>query len=125
MKNSKKKDIFLNIITPLFLGVFIYQLKTIINIPALIKDHFADGLWAYAFISSILIIWDRKINTRWILTTFIFAFCFELLQYFHTIPGTGDVYDVITYFIFFTGALMFNHFFKTKFPAKTLNNAKR
>ena len=115
MNFFRKTDILISIVIPVILGLPIYLFKDLIYIPTLVKNHLADGLWAYAFISSILIIWDREINWVWVISTFIIAVCYELLQYCHTIPGTGDIYDVVTYFLFFGIALKLNHFFKLKF----------
>ena len=115
MNIFRKTDILISIVIPVILGLPIYLFKDLIYIPTLVKNHLADGLWAYAFISSILIIWDREIKTVWILTTFIISIGFELLQYSHIIPGTGDIYDIITYFLFFGIVLKLNHFFKIKF----------
>ena len=115
MKFNKILDISLNIFLPILLGYSVYILSSFIVVPALIKNHLADGLWAYAFISSILIIWEREINILWICIAFIISCCFELLQFYHQIPGTGDVYDVLSYFLFFIIALKLNQFFKTQF----------
>jgi hypothetical protein len=72
-----------------------------------------DGLWAYAFISGILIIWEREINKPWIALLFFFAICFEIMQYRHVIPGTGDLNDVLTYYTSFVIAIRSNAYFKT------------
>jgi hypothetical protein len=81
-----------------------------ISFPAVIKNYLSDGLWAYAFISCILIIWDRKINPLWILITLFISVLFELLQRFHLLNGTGDVLDIGVYCFFFTVALITNKF---------------
>jgi len=121
MKFSKSPDILLNILLPLLLGVFIYKTGTILFIPMPVRNHLPDGFWAYAFISSILIIWNREINIAWITIVFIISTCFELLQYQHKIPGTGDIADIIVYFVFFTLALLLNPFFKTLIFTQTSN----
>ncbi|HMH23095.1 MAG TPA: hypothetical protein VK563_15025 [Puia sp.] len=74
-----------------------------------------DSLWAYAFISSILILWDREINMAWITLVFLISISFELLQYGHIIPGTGDFTDIVAYLLSFTIALKLNASFKTLF----------
>ncbi|TDW95833.1 hypothetical protein [Dinghuibacter silviterrae] len=113
MKFDRRVDILLNVILPLSLGLFIYWSAQRISIPAVLKNYLPDGCWAYAFISSILIIWDRKVNIRWITPVFLLSACFELLQYRHLIPGTGDVKDVAVYFLFFSIALILNQIFRT------------
>jgi hypothetical protein len=113
MKFGRKSDILLNICLPLALGQFIYWSEKAVIIPTLIKNHLPDGLWAYAFISGILLIWDRVIHTTWIILAFLTAVGYEILQYLHAIPGTGDIKDVITYFAFFNIALLLNNYFKT------------
>jgi hypothetical protein len=115
IKFCKHSDILLNIIAPLLLGILIYFIAGTSPVPALVKNHLADGLWAYAFISSILIIWNRELNPIWILTAFIISVCIELLQWYHTIEGTGDMYDMATYCLFFIISLKLNKFFKTRF----------
>lgn len=114
MKSGKGLDILVNIIAPVAVGCFIYFVTNITKLPAIITSYLADGLWAYAFISTILIIWERQINIIWILIAFMIAVCFEVLQHYHAIAGTGDVYDVITYLLFFIIALLTNSLFKTK-----------
>lgn len=121
MKFSKGLDLLLNIIVPMLLGLSIYLLKSSEFMPAVAKNHLADGLWAYSFMSTILIIWKREINVDWVAVAFIAALGFELLQGLHIIAGTGDIYDIISYFIFFIIALLLNHLFKTKL--KTTTNA--
>jgi hypothetical protein len=74
----------------------------------LLQNHLADGLWAYAFLSCILIIWDRKSNLAWIVLTIVFSILFELFQYWHLVAGTGDLWDVVVYLLFFLLALQIN-----------------
>ena len=79
----------------------------------------ADGLWAYAFISALLITWDREINITWVLIACIVAAAFELLQHNDMIIGTGDVYDIITYYLFFSLSLKLNYLFKSKIKQRS------
>ena len=123
MKFSKKSDILWNICLPLALGLSIYCSARVRFIPALIRNYLPDGLWAYAFMSGILLIWARAVNPFWVIMVFLIAVCFEFLQYLHTIPGTGDIKDVITYFTFFTIALLLNTFFKTSKSKRSLTNS--
>ena len=105
-------DFIINVLFPLIVGVIIYFVSTQKLVPDLIKNFFPDGLWSYAFISTMLIMWDRNINFIWIPLAFVLFFFIELLQYFHTINGTGDVLDILTYLIFGFVALLLNRYFK-------------
>jgi hypothetical protein len=62
MKYSKIYDGFLNVFIPLLAGLLIYRMEQYFRIPALIRYYLPDGLWAYAFGSSMLIVWERKIH---------------------------------------------------------------
>jgi hypothetical protein len=114
MKFSKGADILLNVVIPLIMGMLLYYFNKDLRLPGLVNNHIADGLWAYAFISSLLITWDRELNSLWISIAFIAAACFELLQYNFIIVGTGDIFDVITYYFFFFISLKLNYLFKLK-----------
>jgi hypothetical protein len=118
---SKATDIFLNVVIPLFLGYIFYLLGNEIVVPGMIPNYLPDGLWAYALQSCILIIWNRKINIIWNIAIMLFVVMFELLQYLHFIKGTGDFFDIITYFIFFGIALTANKFFISNIYIKLTN----
>ncbi len=120
MKFGKRADILFNIIIPLLLGIVIYLAGRTISIPSLVRNYLPDGLWAYAFLSAILIIWGREINLTWIAAVFLTSVGFEILQYEHKIAGTGDIQDIITYFIAFSVALRLNTFFKSFYPIQIL-----
>jgi hypothetical protein len=124
MKFGKRSDVFLNIIVPLFLGLLIYWTGKTASIPAPIRNYLPDSLWAYAFISTILIIWDRAINISWIAIVFLAACCFEGLQWVHVIAGTGDIADIVVYFLSFTIALLSNAYFKTLILTQSLSHEK-
>ena len=109
MRNLKLLDSFLNIILPILLGISIYLINSLNKVIILIKNFIPDGLWAYALISTILIIWDREINASWILINFLSFFLFELLQHFKIINGTGDYKDIIVYLLFSFLALFTNN----------------
>jgi hypothetical protein len=112
MKLTRTSDLILNVIFPLLCGILLYAAAHSFEFPALIRNHLADGLWAYAFLSCILIIWNREINGMWIVISFVLVADFELMQYWHVIAGTGDVYDVITCWLFFAISIQLNKFFK-------------
>ncbi|MGC4096122.1 MAG: hypothetical protein QM706_03310 [Nitrospira sp.] len=110
---SKPFDILLNILLPLLAGTLLYCLPAAVQPSIPFHNHLADGLWAYAFLSSILIVWQRIPNRFWIFAVFTSAVLFETLQWLQFFPGTGDIYDVFTYFLFFIIALLINTFFRT------------
>jgi len=61
------------------------------------------GLWLYAFIFTLVLIWGIQLKTNnilWFLTPIIIGVSGELGQYFNIIPGTFDFIDLITCVIF-------------------------
>jgi uncharacterized membrane protein len=94
IKYFKTIDFILHTIVPVILGCIIYITGDAHVLPMLLQNHLADGLWAYAFLSCILIIWDRKSNLAWIVLTIVFSILFELFQYWHLVSGTGYLCDV-------------------------------
>jgi hypothetical protein len=75
----------------------------------------ADGLWAYAFFSCILIIWKRCISAFWIVTIVVVFIAFEYMQLRHIISGTFDYLDIVIYLAFSAFAFFTNNFFKQYF----------
>ena len=117
MKTATLLDIFLNALLPLLTGGLCYlPLFRSTNLP-LLTNHLADALWAYAFMSLLLIVWERKPNVVWMTAPFVIAAGFECLQGRHLIAGTGDVADVAVYFFSFILSLYFNSFFKARLAA--------
>lgn len=105
---------------PLLLGYFVYLLGSYQLLPQLVKNYLPDGLWAYAFISAILIIWNRQLNYVWLFISFLLAACFELLQHYQLLAGTADIADIMTYFLFMGAGLFSNRFFKEKDHTQTI-----
>ena len=101
---KKEFDIIINIILPLLTGTGIYHLTT----EKIIRNYLPDGLWSYAFISCILVIWSRQLNILWILVSGLSIIVFEFLQSIHFLRGTGDIIDLATYIIFGLFALKIN-----------------
>jgi hypothetical protein len=114
MKLTKDFDLALNTAIPLLAGATLYYFKDFIHPVAWVNNHLADFLWAYAFISSVFIIWDREPGYMWIFIPFAVAAVFEVLQYFHLIAGSGDFLDIITYYFSFMIAIAVNKIFTTK-----------
>ncbi len=81
----------------------------------LIKHYLPDGLWAFAAVSAILIIWNRQINWWWVLAMGFLFVGFEYLQHIQWIKGTGDILDILVYFIFGYIAILVNPYFKYSF----------
>jgi hypothetical protein len=95
---------------PLVAGLLIYRTEQYIRIPAVVRYYLPDGLWAYAFGSCMLIVWDRKIKWAWMIAAMAVSIVYEICQYYHLIPGVGELRDVMTYFLFFSLALLSNAF---------------
>ena len=106
--SSALADISLNVLLPIFVGMVFYS----IPVGQLLRNHASDGFWAYALTSSVLITWKRKINFFWLFIVAVLFMLFEFLQYSCIIGGTGDIKDVLVYFIFGVIALSLNNFFK-------------
>jgi len=117
MRISQLTDLFLNVLSPLVLGVVIYWAGNRVPMPMAVRNYLPDGLWAYSLMSAILVIWQRRIVIGWVLAVFALSIGFETLQYFHWIAGTGDLYDILTYFIFFGISLTINSRYEK--PQKT------
>jgi len=106
---TKSIDIVLNIIIPLVIGTVFYFAKS----GTIVRNFLPDGLWAYALTSTVLIIWNRQINIFWLCLTVCLFIAFELLQSINIVSGTGDILDIIVYFLFGLFALLSNNFFKS------------
>lgn len=120
MKITRQTDLLLNVISPLLLGYFIYLLGSYELLPQFLKNYLPDGLWAYAFISAILVIWDRQLNYGWLFISFLLATGFEVLQHYQFVTGTADMADIIIYFLFMGAGLLSNRFFKQKNHTQTV-----
>ena len=106
-----KQDCLLNILLPLLTGILLYFIASQVSLTGFARNQLPDGLWAYALISCLLIIWNRQINIFWISLIFITFLLFEALQHFHFIRGTGDWLDIIIYISFSIITLFTNKFF--------------
>lgn len=106
----KISEILLNVIAPLGLGSIIYfisrekvyftslfSLRTnYLDLPYFIKYNLIDGLWFFALISSILIIWNWTLSNKSLLWVFIATFTAILFELFY---GTFDYIDILAVFI--------------------------
>lgn len=112
MKHIKFLKILFHIVAPLFLGIVIYvfwrgiiffDIEPILNSnpPDWIKYNLQDGLWLYALLSAIIIIWEEKFSLDliiWLFLALLLTILSELMQAYNFIPGTFDFYDLIAYF---------------------------
>ncbi|MEO6453467.1 MAG: hypothetical protein ABIN97_05310 [Ginsengibacter sp.] len=112
MKPRNIIDIGLNILLPIAVGSLIYYWNIKNNLTGYIRNQLPDGLWAYAFVSSILIVWNRQINIYWLLGISVIYVGIEILQYLNIIAGTGDILDVAVYFAFSILGLLTNRIIK-------------
>lgn len=115
MRLLRTIDFLLNVCLPMLIGGSLYFFPINISIFSAIRNQLPDGLWAYALLSCILIVWKREVNVFWTVAVFGAFLAFEWLQHLQIIPGTGDILDVISYVLFGTIALLTNRFFNSTF----------
>jgi hypothetical protein len=106
-------DIAINVFAPLVFGYMVYISP--VHLPGFITGYLADAMWAYAFTSVILIIWQREKQSTWLFASILTGIIYEACQFCHLLPGVGDLFDLLIYFICFVIALRTNNFFKLKF----------
>lgn len=111
MHTKRVLDILLNVGLPLLMGYGVYRWGKALTTHSFVNNYLADGLWAYAFCSALLIVWNRKISKGWLFVGLLTSILFEGLQYLHLLTGTGDLWDVAVYFIFAALALWANRYF--------------
>ena len=111
-------DIFANIFLPVFLGILIYLFPDQFDHIKLIRNQVPDGLWAYAFSSSIFIVWNRQISWIWLVAVVVVCIFCEVLQFAEVIPGVADIWDIAAYFLFLFFSLLTNNFLKPKYTQK-------
>lgn len=101
----------LNVALPVMAGSLLYLLPLTAHSLQFLRNYLPDGLWAYAFFSCILIIWERHINFIWVFIVVLIVATFEWLQSAHIIRGTGDLIDLAVYLAFGGLALSINKYF--------------
>ncbi|MCW3074400.1 MAG: hypothetical protein JWP69_1469 [Flaviaesturariibacter sp.] len=106
----------LTVVVPLLTGASLYLLPP--SSSPVLRNHLADGLWAFAFLSTILIIWDYRLPPVWKVAALALPAAFEGLQLLQLVSGTPDWMDIITYFLFFGLALLTHALFLTALPPK-------
>jgi len=105
-------ELLLNVILPVAGGTAIY-LMPVTN--SLFRNHLPDGLWAYALTYFLMLIWNKQVPSVWLLCLTTLFLLFEGAQYMGWIEGTGDLRDLIVYFLFSGAALLSgSHLFTKK-----------
>lgn len=99
----------IHVCLPVTGGMVTYAFTDTRYVEGFVQNHLADGLWAYAFMSFMLLVWERKLSFFWILVTVLVTLGYEGAQYLQFVQGTGDWWDVITYLLFFSVALLINY----------------
>lgn len=108
-----------HVLLPLIAGTVFYLFDVINGRELPGSAYLPDGLWAYAFCSCLLIVWNRHINILWLSVATLAALLFEILQYIQWIDGTGDPVDVLVYCISGGAALLLNRFLNNRYLHRT------
>lgn len=70
------------------------------DVPDFIVFSLPDGLWIFSYVSFQQYIWKSKITKHslmWILGLPFLAICHEFMQLIDYLPGTFDIFDIISY----------------------------
>jgi hypothetical protein len=100
---KRELEWLLNVLLPFVAGSGIYFTQTINGV---IRNHLPDGLWAYALTYCLLAIWNKRLPFLWILGLQLLFILFEFGQFRGWVGGTGDLRDVIIYFLFSGAAFL-------------------
>ncbi len=116
-QKKKHYKILVHVILPVFLGGGIYGLfrgfhfidpKEYIfplyhvRVSEFVEYNLSDGLWLYALVSAITLIWNGHISayfTGWLFLAIVLTYLTEIFQGLHFIQGTFDWYDLLSYSI--------------------------
>jgi hypothetical protein len=116
-KISILRGINIHVIFPLLIGLTLYTLSGRLifplnlllrqpidytyRLPNLILFNLPDGLWSYAFMSFIILLWrNDSYKNRWIIVVFMVSLGWELGQKIGFINGTFDWLDCLFILIF-------------------------
>ena len=83
-----------------------YQISTHVQVPEWIRFSIPDGLWTYAFTSTIISLWSHKLNYFWLVAPLFVGVILEILQFYNLIPGTFDLIDLICILLGYSLALI-------------------
>lgn len=77
----------------------IFPLFSLKYAPDWLIYNLPDGLWCYALLSTLFLIWKgRSVHySLWLLVAIAFTFLSEIIQAYHLIQGTFDWNDLIAY----------------------------
>ena len=99
---TRSESIYITqLVSQLYDGVvlqFIQDLFQFTNIPYWVVYSLPDGLWMFALILIILLLWDFKLNKDsllWIVMAITTGILFEVLQGLNMIKGTYDIADLL------------------------------
>lgn len=106
---------FIHVALPLILGGALYGTAVIAAPPTIVMHYIPDALWAYAFTSLLLLIWNGKIPVVWCSALLSGFVLFELAQAVKMIPGTGDILDAAVYALASLSAFAFYRFSLPRF----------
>lgn len=96
-----KLNVFvLRVLIPLFLGGFIYWQPYFTLHFHFIRNYLPDGLWAFALLSSLYLVWNGRPDKLWLTLAFLCFPVFEWWQAQGLVSGTADLTDVIIYVTF-------------------------
>jgi hypothetical protein len=114
---KRHRQILLHIVAPIFLGTTIYGLFRGLHfidptekyfpiyyakLPDWLQYNLPDGLWFYALLSALSIIWQDNSSRQfflWLLLAIMLSYLTEIFQALHFIPGTFDWNDLLAYSI--------------------------
>jgi hypothetical protein len=88
---------FVHILDNLFDGGWHIRLRTGNRLIRFFRYYLLDFVWAYSFMSAILILFEKSFNRRVLyVVVILFETALELLQIIPQIRGTFDVFDILT-----------------------------
>lgn len=107
------KRSLLHIAIPILCGIAVYALWRgiyIVDIPPILASrppdwviyNLPDGLWLYAFLSSIVFIWEEEFSwyfILWAAIVVVLSCLTEIMQAYNFINGTFDWNDMLAYLI--------------------------
>lgn len=68
------------------------------NLPLWLLGSLPDGMWMFAFVIIMMIIWDFRLDRKslpWIVMVLVAGTSYEVLQGLHWISGTFDAMDLV------------------------------
>jgi hypothetical protein len=97
MGSSRFRFLILHCILPLIAGILIYLIGDSGPFLLSFKNYLPDGLWAFAFGSALLLIWDNRPPLIWLMAGWLMLVLTEWMQKTGLMPGTADWLDILVY----------------------------